>query len=1228
MKMYVAHRSVCLAVGCMLLHAPVYLWSQEPDLTEDLISESPYREMEEVAEAETVMESERNAASPEPAAPEEAASGPEVPEDLSTLEIEDVSGQRDAINVSSARNTMYEAMVDVQDEKYAEAIPKLEWVLEQDPTLLSAWETLGWAYWLEGREEEAVALWTQLREIAPDEPMAYNLLAQVATRDADFVEAEALYRKSLEINPAQYEVRLNLAQVQMWGGNQQEAIERFQKLLEEDPDRTDVQINLAWSLYGDEQYEESLVHWNEVVEIIPGHTGFLLARANVHLLMGMLEEAEADARTALEWEPGQRDAMNILISLSMLNNRPEETVEQLRELLDVTENVPNQIQVAEQIAVYMESVFAENPAIFSREDVIEAGKEAYDLDRNNVTSALFYAEALVGGKYFARAASVFEHVLENLNPNNDRARHGLLETYLGRAMLDEAEEQLVENLRVFNPENPFRHLYWARIHFARGDFELAVRALERLEREGARGAVFSLLYHGISPSEFSDMPSVRQLREQVMALKRDGFTFITPSEFPEYFESKSEPPPTDLNRPWLNRLRESVAYAWSAEEPDHPETLSDYRPEKMVMVSFDDGLRNSFRYGTIVAKELDAKFTMFVGVGDVLSREQRYVASFPEIREYDATGHWEIQSHLWDGGQLFPVDSEGETMRLPLPNRLWLKDQGRMETLREYQTRLRKEFAGSKTVLARELGVPPEDISSVAYPYGEVGQENTTNIDLFDVNKVIMNEAAISYKQGFLQYRFGYSINGDNPLMYKRYEPHRQATGRHVLRQAYLHHPVFVARRTRAEIAALNGRYDMAMENVELLRRDGYPEEDLRELTKFVDRNLASLVRLPDAIEDTADTERAGERKPLIRPSGPFIGVDGRLVKANDLIEEKEFGLFAGITLNPRLTIQARASAGEIDQSLNSRTNRVVETFQSVQSTSNRRFTQVIDGQRFTSVENRSIRESQSFQSNDPDEIQFEADFERLGALMSYIHDSGAFTLFRAGFYTFKPKGQRRAEEDEVTYGIEHQWRPFPNIDFTAAFTHDVVPSARQLIAYDQVLLRPIWRVKDTWHLTAVGSFSAYEDDNAFVNLGAENLWLLSERLDVWWGLHHEISTTDEESDLYWTPYWEQRHYLVFELRRNYPSLSSSLRVHLGFLKERARDIEVQAFLNTQAIAAEQGGFSAGEPPDEGWNKLIGFSANLNKVWPSGLEVNGSFTVNAVNDYIEHNVIGSILYRF
>ena len=1135
---------------------------------------------------------------------------------------------QDAINVSSARNAMYEAMVDVQDENYEVAIPKLEWVLEQDPTLLGAWETLGWAYWLTDRKDDAIALWARLVEIAPNEPMGYNLMGQVATSDADFEKARSLYNKSLELNPAQYEIRVSLAQVLLWGGHREEAIEKFSTLFAEDPERTDIQIDLAWSLYGNEQYEESLVHWNAIVEAIPGHAGFLIARANVHLLMGMLEEAESDSYAALEVEPENLSALNILIALSIRNNRPRETVSRLMELQSKMEGRENKVRIAQQLAVYMDSVYEENPSIFSREEVIKTGKDAWDLDRDNVGSALFYAEALVSGKEFSAAADVFNYVLDNLNYHNDRARYGLMETYLGRAMIDEAEDQLVDNLRLFNPENPFRHVYWARIHFARGDFQLAMKALERLEREGARGAVFTLLYHGISPSEFSDMPSVRQLREQVMALRRDGFEFMTVSDLPAYFDGKSEPAPAELDRPWLNRMVQSVKYSWTAEKPDEAEVLSDFTPEKKVIVTFDDGLRNSFRYGTMVAEEVDTKFTMFVGVGDVLSRMQRYVAHFPEIREYYATNRWEIQSHLWDAGTLFPVDKEGKKLRLPLPNRIWLKDKERMETLKEYQDRLRKEFSESRRVLAKELDIPLEKISSVAYPYGEIGQENVINIDLFEVTNVILNESEIAYDQGFIQNRFGYAMKGDNPLLYKRFEPYRHASGRYVLRQAYLQHPVYVARRMRAEIAALHGRYEMAMENVELLRRDGYPEEDLRELTKYVDRHLASLVALPDAVEDTAAGENKQEGRDLIEIENPYIGIDGRTVRANDVIDEEEVGIFAGFNLNRRTTLQIRASRGSIDQTFNSPTNRVIELSTSRSGTARRTYNQIINGQNFRITENSSFTDNVSFQSNVVSELKYKADFEREEGLISYIHDSGAFTLFRAGYFELQPNRRGAKVEDEFTYGVEHQWRPFPNMDFTAVYNHGVVPSAIELVSYDQLAFRPIWRVTDYWQATAIGSFSFYDDNNSFVNAEVENLWLLSEKLDVWAGLHSSLSTTDEDSDLYWSPFWEQRHYAIMEIRRNYPGLTTSLRGHLGFQKEKARDEDVQAFLNLQATAAEQGGFSAGEGPDEDWNKLLGFSASISKTLDWGLELNGSFLVNATKAYTEHNVIGSILYRF
>lgn len=389
-------------------------------------------------------------------------------------------------------------------------------------------------------------------------------------------------------------------------------------------------------------------------------------------------------------------------------------------------------------------------------------------------------------------------------------------------------------------------------------------------------------------------------------------------------------------------------------------------------------------------------------------------------------------------------------------------------------------------------------------------------------------------------------------------------------------------------------------------------------------------MRLPDGVEDTAADETLQKRSGVIKIENPYIGADGRRVRANDVIDEQELGIFAGINLNRRTTFQARFAKGEIEQNFNSPTNRVIETFTSRTGSARRTFNQTINGQTFRVVENSSFVDSSSFQSNVVQNIEYKADFERVEGLVSYIHDSGSFTIIRGGIFQLEldRNGAFDRQEDEFIYGVEHQWRPFPSMDFTALYNHGVVPSAITMVTYDQLAFRPIWRITDSWHAKAVGSFSFYDDNNSFVNGELENLWLLSDKFDVWAGLHNSISTTDEDSDLYWTPFWEQRHFAIMEIRRNYPGFSTSLRGHLGFQKEKARDEDRQEFLNLQATAAEQGGFSAGEGPDEDWNKLLGFSANISKTFDWGLEVNGSFLVNATKAYTEHNLIGSILYRF
>jgi tetratricopeptide (TPR) repeat protein len=1123
---------------------------------------------------------------------------------------------------------LYAAIEEYKDGKYERVIPKLEAVIEDEPTLLLAWETLGWAYWQTGRPDKSKELWEQLVAIAPNEPMGYNLLGQVATRNGDDAKAAELYKQSLALNPAQFEIRLSYARATLRSGNRAEAIAGFKRLYEEEPQRTDVQIDLAWALFENEEYEDSLDLWNIINESNPGNPDYLLARANVRLLVGQLDEAEVDAKRVLVEEPENVDAIHILVTLSIRTDRPLETVERLEKVLELAETQRTKVNVAQQIALYKQTIYGKNPEIFSLKDVVLAGKDTWELDTENIGSALFYAEALVLDKQYASAEDVFTYVLEELNPNNERARYGLFETYMGRARYEDAERQLRENLRNFNEQNPYRHLYWARLHFAKGDLTEALRSLDRLEYEGAQGAVFNLAYQGVSLSEWSDSPSVRQLREQLMALRRDGFTFITPSQLPLYFKNKQPPPLVD-DRPWLNQVVEGVSYAWTGEKDPEAPSLRDYTPDKVVMVTFDSALRNSFRYGTQVGEEVGVPMTMFMGVGEVLSNTQRYAVHFNEIRGYVESGIWEIQSRLWDAGQSAARDEEGEDLVLPLMNRVWKNDRNRLETLREYQSRIRKEFKGSKEILARESGVPLSEIDSVAYPYGEIGQDSGSNIQLFNVTQVLLNEAEISYKQGFIQSQFGYTMKTDNPLLYKRYVPGRYASGRDVLRQAYLQNPVFMARRMRVEMAALSGQLHMAESNIEMLRRDGYPEEDLAELRAYVQRHLSRLVPLPNNLEDETEGSDDQERK-LLSLRSPLIGVDAVSTRANVVIDDQELGIFAGVNLNPRTSLRIRLGAGSIRQTLT--TNRFVEVEETTTSSTSSSITTVVDGETSNAQEFRTTTSTFVVESNVVERFKFNADYTRIGLNVNYIHDDGSFTIVRGGLYALDTDGDadfnEAAESDTaITYGLEHQWRPRPAIDFAAIYQHGVVPSSRKLLTYDLMAVRPFWRVRDGWHLNALGSFSYYEDRNSLIRVELENFWRLSQALDIWVGVHNSVDTMDLENDLYWSPYMEQRHYLVFRMRRSYPNYFGLFKINLGYQKAKARDSELDAFLSAQA-QGEAEGFSAGAGPDEDWNPLIGFSASATRTWDSGWELSGEFTVNNTKEYTEHSIRGSLLYKF
>lgn len=1115
------------------------------------------------------------------------------------------------------RGLMYEAMLNVQDKQYEIAIPKLELVIREDPTLLEAWSTLGWAYWALDRKQDATDLWQRLLNIAPNEPMGYNLMAQVAVYDGDLTRAEELYGKSLALNPDQYEMRISLARVLLWNGKTEQAAKDLRRLLQEDRDRLDVEIDLAWAMYANEEYEDVLEVWNHINDVIPDQPGYMMARAQVLLLIGSLTEAETEARRILEIDPDNRDVFNLLANLAMRARRPEEAVDALRKVYDMAKTDTVRAAVALQIASYMKSVYDTDRTVFTMSQCLDAAHHAYKLDEENISCKLFYGELLTVDRQFNRAADIFNSVIKENNPFNLRAHMGLAQIMLANMQLDEAEKKINENLRLFNPANPYRHLFWARLHFARGNIPAAMDALDRLEREGAAGAVFTLLYHGISPSEWGDVPSMRQFREHLMVLRRAGFKFITPSQFKDYFAKHDKPPTVEPQQSLLHRALQSLRSCWSGRRVEQEPRLSDYTPDMVVCVTMDDALRNSLRYGNVIAEELQVPLTMFLPVGNVLKHDT-YTASFKEIRDYHATGLWEMQSHLMQASYAAMTNRNGRVVN-PLPNLIWLPEKNRQESLREYHARLRYEFRDSQRILARELGLETAAVNAVAYPIGDIGQETSCNIDLFNVPEVILNEAEITYSLGFIQDEYGYSMSSDNPMLYKRYEPKRFTTGREVYRAAMRNHPVFCARRMRAEIAALSGELHLAQEMLRLLKRDGYPEEDLEEITTLVHKHVARLMQVPE----TAPDDVSVREDVFFAPQKPFLAVEGDFTKANVMIESWHGGLAGGLNLNPRLSLTVRVGIGGIEQTVPS--NTVVEVEQISRSSSRSDVTIVTDGETTHQSEYRTTVSTVMLQSNRVDEYKYKADEQMVGAALNYIHTHGAYTMLDLRYRSFT--GDEFEDAGILVGALEHQWRPVPAFDASVRYQHDVVPSARELLEYNGFALRAIWRIKDWWHASTFGAFSLFDDDNSHLHANVENLWRMSSRYNVWLGLHDSVDTVDRDSDFYWTPYWDQRHYLVLRLSQSYPYYTGSVRFHIGLQKEKARQEDLDAY-NTAKAAAEGKGWYPGSNPQQGWNSLLGLGVTLSRRWQSGWEFNGEFVVNAIRDYTEHTITGRLMYQF
>jgi biofilm PGA synthesis lipoprotein PgaB len=202
------------------------------------------------------------------------------------------------------------------------------------------------------------------------------------------------------------------------------------------------------------------------------------------------------------------------------------------------------------------------------------------------------------------------------------------------------------------------------------------RRYEAFRSQAGSGPPLILVYHDVEPRP--DPPytvTPAQLASHLAMLRAAGFTPVTAQQVTAWVRGRPLPP-------------------------------------RSVLVTFDDSTKGTWVYGDPVLAAAGFHAASFVITGWV-GTHQPYYLTWDELARMQASGRWDLESHSRLGHQRLPVDAAGQAAPA-LINRLWLAGSQRLETIEEFQARVRADLEGSRADLTAH-GLPRPTL--FAYPF-------------------------------------------------------------------------------------------------------------------------------------------------------------------------------------------------------------------------------------------------------------------------------------------------------------------------------------------------------------------------------------------------------------------------------------------------------------------------------------------------------------------------------
>lgn len=231
--------------------------------------------------------------------------------------------------------------------------------------------------------------------------------------------------------------------------------------------------------------------------------------------------------------------------------------------------------------------------------------------------------------------------------------------------------------------------------------------------EKAPGSVPVLLYHRISNDNTAFAVSVNEFKDQMFALKKAGYQAISIYQYEAFRNGQTKLPP------------------------------------KSVLITFDDGAKDSYYPVDPILQALGFQATMYVITEHSLHHsDSTYYLSSEELLHMSTSGRWNIQAHTRDGHGMVATDSQG-TKGYFFAEKQWLEGQNRAESDQEFYNRVNYDMATAKTELEE---LTNQSIVSFAFPFGNIGEDSQTYPT---ASQAVLKALKANYPQGMVQYFAG-----------------------------------------------------------------------------------------------------------------------------------------------------------------------------------------------------------------------------------------------------------------------------------------------------------------------------------------------------------------------------------------------------------------------------------------------------------------------------------------